>query len=798
MSGSTSDGVKLRRELLNLCIDLLESYNPSCMTPSSHVEQFVKEKKVRDESTALFLQEVMYGTQRYSKMLRVIVDGLYARHPSQVNRLDRALYIIMVYLTMFRIAELTFPEFKALIKSQEPHKMHVFLKFLYNKDTMKTWLRDQLLTIYDYTYVDEELIGLETNKRGMHRFLEPMLELLSDLDSLLRPKTSASKEEQTKNVKTSPTFTKPQPFNLTQPKPRKLPEPDHKLSTEYKARPIPESLFQTNLQKIEERRKKQASENREKALRVHQNQPEDAVLKRLDKHKKKSEKIKKALKSKIDAEIATILKPANEQAHVIKTKKYYEKVKGSKVNHEIKPTTAAILREDAMFRKKQEEEAAIIREYEVNLRDTSEYDEWKAREEAREEKMREEMLKQRKELLTKASEIAKKAVEENEVSKREAASEMREERQQVLELLEIERKQEMEENQLRTLEVQKAREQAKEAIIQVEQEKKLKAARMQSELEKLRKFREKEQEAEMKQKKELIKEIQAMVAEALVKSKVPKEFDPTTTSGVGLLEEMSLNELKARMLKLKEKTAIETKEKRGRLRNARDSKKEELALKMKRINRLRKQNTDANETRRAQKHQSALEIAAALREKREKDVLAMHRKLQSAREKKRAEALRLAKDLKKRQIAKTFLEADAAKVEDRKWKEIQRGQGRQAQVAQALKHAKARKRTSIKNKETAQRKQNATIAAKRTKEFRKMVDEKTRLGLRDMEKRKEEEAMVNTLNARSVKLDREKLAQKTLEDNPYETTMKKTQLRDARDFTRTGGTLARAGQAISS
>jgi hypothetical protein len=124
---------QIREKLLATCKKMINSYNPSLVTPSTHVDNFLKENKIRDENTGVFLREIMYGTQRFSKLLKIIVDGLYQRHPSKVNRLDRTMYIIMAYLTMYRIPELTFPEYRRLVKSQEPHKMHVFLHFLFDE-----------------------------------------------------------------------------------------------------------------------------------------------------------------------------------------------------------------------------------------------------------------------------------------------------------------------------------------------------------------------------------------------------------------------------------------------------------------------------------------------------------------------------------------------------------------------------------------------------------------------------------------------------------------------------------------
>lgn len=678
--------------------------------------------------------------------------------------------------------------------------MHVFLAFVFDERLMKTWLRDQLLTIYDFRYVDDQLLGTEENKQGVQKFMPQLRGLISELDDFLRPATAGSTLD-TKNRTLGLSTTKTVPFNLTKPKPRKLPEPKVELKTTYKAREVPEILNKTSLAQIELARKEESEKRRKKSSSKYETAKNDTVLNRLERQNEKSKLMKQKLKKKVDAEIKKTMKSSTEQEHVKKTKDYYSKVKDLKNVQEIRPNAAAILREDAMYRKKKEKEAAIIRAFETDLRDTSEFDEWKAREEAKEAKERGEMLKARKEELTRLAEIAKEAVEEEEAKKRVNADQQRLEMHHALEQLQAEKEHMIKENQARTVEVKKVREQAKLAVEEVEKVKKINAAEIVSRQEERRKFREKQKEAELKAKKAVIKEIQAMVAEALVKSKAQKQFDPTTTSGVGSLEEMSLVELQERLIMLRVREENEVKEKRSKLIKKRESKREDLAIKLKRLERLRKQNADLGEARRFKSQKSAKEIAANIREKRERQVLEMHEKLESAREKKVSEALRLAKELKTRQIAKTFLDADAAKVEEQKWKQLQRGKNRIAGVTQLAKRTSAVRAKNVKTKTIAQRRLNSTIAVRRKKDFRKRFDAVTEKGIRRIERMKEEEALVATMNARAIKKGKEAVAEKVRKRKPYDTTIKRQQIRDARDWTtRTLGTrtLARAGQSMTS
>jgi hypothetical protein len=71
----------------------------------------------------VFVKQVVYGLQRYKKMIKAFVDELYLRHASEVNREDMPIYSVLSYLVLIRLDELTWLEFKRFTGAYEDIKM---------------------------------------------------------------------------------------------------------------------------------------------------------------------------------------------------------------------------------------------------------------------------------------------------------------------------------------------------------------------------------------------------------------------------------------------------------------------------------------------------------------------------------------------------------------------------------------------------------------------------------------------------------------------------------------------------
>jgi len=105
-------------ELIDYCLEIIRTFNPVIMTVDSHSEEFVtKYRRKLEDTEAVFVKQVFYGTFRYEEFLKVLTDSLFANFSSSTNRNDVTLYAVFGYLICFRLDELPFPEFRKMVLS---------------------------------------------------------------------------------------------------------------------------------------------------------------------------------------------------------------------------------------------------------------------------------------------------------------------------------------------------------------------------------------------------------------------------------------------------------------------------------------------------------------------------------------------------------------------------------------------------------------------------------------------------------------------------------------------------------
>mmetsp|Transcript_40161 Transcript_40161/g.126368 ORF Transcript_40161/g.126368 Transcript_40161/m.126368 type:complete len:83 (+) Transcript_40161:150-398(+) len=75
-------------ELVDRCIECYKSFQPNKMTLDSHLELFLAQIDCSDEGDAVFIRQVVYGSMRYKKLIKVLLTALYFKHGTEVSRED--------------------------------------------------------------------------------------------------------------------------------------------------------------------------------------------------------------------------------------------------------------------------------------------------------------------------------------------------------------------------------------------------------------------------------------------------------------------------------------------------------------------------------------------------------------------------------------------------------------------------------------------------------------------------------------------------------------------------------------
>mmetsp|Transcript_16296 Transcript_16296/g.44810 ORF Transcript_16296/g.44810 Transcript_16296/m.44810 type:complete len:552 (+) Transcript_16296:1048-2703(+) len=369
----------------------------------------------------------------------------------------------------------------------------------------------------------------------------------------------------------------------------------------------------------------------------------------------------------------------------------------------VRLNSAAILREDNLYRKKQEAEAAKLRAYEAELRDSSEFDEWRERMRRVDEEAEKERLERRRVETMLADEAAKEAklrrINGNKASAIAARQEANE--GMVRRLKENAKRREVQ--RAVVAEVHQQRERPAQAQEEVRQSKLASAAAMREEHERHAEAIAEERRVEEERRADLIRQIRAL---ELVPKKRVVALDPTYVPQVGVLEQMSLAELRERLQIAQLEKKAEEEKRRERIVAAKREKEEDLKGRMSRLSAMRDL-AAGDAQRRAEAVRRAEAEAEAARAARLADAQAkVHAQLEAKRAARAKEEARLAAEMEQIRIKNQFLGANK-EADERKAKLSQRaGAQREIIMRQSTVVDAAMAQASIAEKEVAQRRAN--------------------------------------------------------------------------------------------
>lgn len=133
--------------------------------------------------------------------------------------------------------------------------MNVFLQFVFNVDDLRNFVREEWMALYDYSYIDDKIIGtIEKNLPNVALILKKVeIKATGKATSTVSQSTieeqKIAESWQTEDHQKKPP-TEQVPFNLTKPKPKMIPQPEV-IKKEIKANPVPRNLFKKTLAEIE-------------------------------------------------------------------------------------------------------------------------------------------------------------------------------------------------------------------------------------------------------------------------------------------------------------------------------------------------------------------------------------------------------------------------------------------------------------------------------------------------------------------------------------------------------------------
>eukprot|EP00775_Hariotina_reticulata_P001557 gene1557-1897_t len=596
----------------------LDTHLHNCLTNSS-----------LSEEDARFVAQVVYGVLRYRKFINGFLDSFYHFNSGTALRSDAVKYRIIVYLAAFRLQELTFKMFRLLLEAQEPQKMLVLLRYLFDEQRLRHVCREDWLREYDKEFVDGTIAGLLAWK--------------ADSDALLR------------ELSDKVHFTKKQQIP---PLPKPRPPPKH---------PTGPTKEQLAIEAAREANKQAAqallSDARQGVFRLR-------VLER----PMQTGALRAEAQAELEAELA--IRPKAKPAPPPPAA-------------EVRLNAAAVLREDALYKRKQAEEAAALQRFQYELRDTAAFDRWQATMRAADAQQQAQRVEQlRQEMSTaagaaaqaKADLLAAKATASGVEKAARAARD--EQRQQVAAV-------EQQQKAAKAEEVAADRVRARQAQEIVAIEKKGTAHDVRQQLQQEARRRAEAAAKEAAERRDLIAQLRGLERAATIQSSCRggasrgKMFDRTAVADLGMNNQMSLEELRARLAAARQRQLEEEERARAQILAARQSREATLTAKVTQLAAIRRLASAQANLRKAAAQTQRAQTAAAVLQHTESRALLLADRIDAKHASKAAEAGRLEAEERRIRFEQMQNAAGAAVVEANRFRELRDGAMRRCQQQQA-------------------------------------------------------------------------------------------------------------------
>lgn len=541
--------------------EIVGTYNENTCTIDVHIENFLgKQEKyagthsdfrkttqhIEDPYDRDFLSQVCYGVYRYEKILRDFLNALYFLHSSSVLRSDFGLFQVFAFLALLKLDEMGSDPFITFIDSQDPVKMHTFLGFLLDEVAIHEYVVEEWVKHLDRSYVNSTLLDrIERHRNALSYWMDRNRERAFGV-------TNVSESQKTRKQRREPT--KPMAPKLSAPKNKPLkvsvfvPQP-------FVAKEFPEWIENTSLEEIEaqnrDRRRKIADET------INKYDPD--LVPQFPRSKNRSDFVRRQLE-------------LEEAEYLARTRTQRKQVPDFLPAATIRLNKAAVLREDAIYRQKQMEDAAVLKEYEASRHDKAEWSRLKKAAEDKDRLAEEERVKHRRIQAQRTAKMAVKVMEDIRLGNMVVRQKMKEQSEIAKTIVAL-REDEDRESRRQIADTVKQREflnpnRARTAITiaKRKQARELSAQRRVTEA-----IRADDQVHELDEKRERVRKLKALER---VPQLQPRLFDPTEEvgdpeTGRGFLNGMSLLEMRERYNLLQDREVEEVENKRATILNNR-------------------------------------------------------------------------------------------------------------------------------------------------------------------------------------------------------------------------------------
>ena len=614
-------------------------------------------------------------------------------------------------------------------------KINEFFTFLFDEEVLRERLRPGWIKLYDFKYIDNEIIeGLLKLKIKLNEIIDFILKkakvgniTINDNSTITGTHSGKEKSNLTefekkesefnlpdinkkresnpkkisvkKRAQSARKITVPKPFNLSENKPRIFQDPIE-MNCHFIQKPVPIGNYKkTSLKEIEEKRKNRLEKIKQNTLNKYN------ILKPFNFESDKRPSNKEKIKEEVEKQIESTLQF---------NKKFYNPPKDySKIPADIKYNETAIIKEEYLIEKKRKEEEEALNKILIEKKDTKDYERWVAEMKLKDDLIRMEEVQKRKIELDLNREVA-----QNYFTRRTRINQIKALEHKQQEIINAKNREEKKKK-----EIEEKRETAKEIKKECENILKTKNELLENNKEVYKNRKEefnillvlaKEQKkVEEEKRNEIIRQIREL-------EKIPLKrtsgFDPTETPGYGLLEEMSLVELKER-LELQKKMhnqLINAKREENKLLMI--EKNENLMEKANKIALNRDKMRNKKEVEKKMKIEALKEKEELIKKMREKNLMEVKEKIENKKDEFRKEDEKFQKKIREIQLQRQFLQQGSSIVEEKKFKMFEDGLERKINDRQNQLLIDQEQKEVVQWKNLKQRYQSARIDIRKQKE----------------------------------------------------------------------------------